>query len=146
MKKSESLITGFTLIELICVITIISIITLVAIPRFFNQTKSARVADLYKLNSSINIAAMMVRAEYISEGSNSSTSVTLNGKNITVVAGTGWPAATAAGIGNALSSISQFKPTYSGNVATWNFAKTITNCNVTYNSSTKKMTVTSTGC
>lgn len=53
---------GFTLIELIVVITIVGIMASIALPRFIAAQQDARVAKLLALNGSIRSAAALAHA------------------------------------------------------------------------------------
>jgi MSHA pilin protein MshA len=147
MNKPQS--RGFTLIELIVVVAIIAVLAAIAVPRFIAQTTNARSAALSGLSGAINSAVSLAEAEYITEGytsSSSATSITMNGTSVAVIAGTGRPAATSAGIASALQSISGFAGTYASGVATFDFSTPVTNCNLTYTASTGAVAITSSGC
>jgi MSHA pilin protein MshA len=146
MKKVNS---GFTLIELIIVIVILGILSAIAVPRFIAQTSNARISALQGLQGAIYSATMLGQAEYRAEGNSSSsaaTSITMDGTAVTVIAGTGRPAGTAAGIGTALQTFAGFVGTYAAAVATFNFTTPIANCLLTYADATGVVTLTTTSC
>jgi MSHA pilin protein MshA len=144
--------SGFTMIELIVVIVLIGILSAVAIPRFINQTSRARTAALNGLAGALNSAAGLAQAEYRAELNSSTataTSVNMDGQTVTVIAGSGYPDSTAAGIGTAIRTLSGFTPTYggTGTTVTYNFSSgTIASCNVVYTASTGLAAATTTGC
>lgn len=149
VKKRFS--TGFTLIELLTVIVIIGILVKIAVPRFLNQTTNSRIAALNGLAGAINAAVTLSRGQYFSVGNDSSstsTSTTMSGTTITVIAGTGRPAGTATGIGAALKSNTDFTATYSGGVATYKFTNNPPKgtCDLKYTASTGVTAITSTNC
>ncbi len=141
-KKS----TGFTLIELIIVIVIIGILSGIAIPRFINQTRNARIAALNGMAGAVNSAVMLAQAQYHAEGAISSP-VTMTGATVAVSTGVagGLPTGAVGGIGSALRTVSGFTPTY-GATTQWDFPTVIANCNVQYVAATGVVTVTTTGC
>ncbi len=141
--------SGFTMIELIVVIAIIGILAAIAIPRFITQTTNARIAALNGLTGAIQSAVALAQAEYVAEGNSSAsstTTATMNGTAVTVIAGTGRPAGSAAGIGTALQTLSGFTGTYAAGVATYDFSTAVTNCKLTYTDSTGVVAQTTSGC
>lgn len=98
MRTKQS---GFTLIELITVIVILGILSAVALPRFSNLESQARIATLDGLRGALLSAAALAHAQWLAEGSSGAT-VTMDGVNV-AVDGDGWPEATNAGIGSAIT-------------------------------------------
>jgi MSHA pilin protein MshA len=101
---------GFTLIELIIVITIVAILAAAALPRFINAQVDARIAKTNAIYGSIRSASALAKARceldlvLSAPAANCGTvtggpGVVMDGYTVTMVYG--YPAATAAGIGTA---------------------------------------------
>ena len=123
---------GFSLIELVVVITILGILAAFAVPRFASLEGQARLAATQALAGSVRSGAALAHALWLAQADPASTSVTMEGEAITIAYG--YPDAST--IDSTLVEYSGFKLTTSGDTAV--FAKesqpgtTIANCFVTY--------------
>ena len=124
---------GFTLIELVVVITILGILAAFAFPRFAALEVEARVAATEGLAGSIRAASALAHSLSIVKGLAPAAPVDMEGVAVTMV--DRYPAALAAGITAALQDITGFgTPTYVGTVATYNTdGGTAGNCTVVFN-------------
>ena len=78
---------GFTLIELVVVITILGILAAFAVPRFASLEGQARLAATQALAGSVRSGASLAHALWLAQGDPASTSVTMEGTAITMVNG-----------------------------------------------------------
>ncbi len=127
---------GFTLIELVVVITILGILAAFAVPKFITLDTSARTSTINGLAGSVRSAASLARG--MAMASQSTTTVTMEGSSVTLLYN--YPDATTTGIlaaVNTTTSGSDFTITAGASAsgtATWTKvgAPTPANCEVTY--------------
>jgi MSHA pilin protein MshA len=140
---------GFTLIELVVVITILGILAAFAVPRFASLEGQARIAATQALAGSVRSGAALSHALWLAQGDPASTSVTMEGQTITMA--NGYP--DAATVATTLADYSGFTVATG---ATAVFTKqspagaAIANCLVTYTPAAAggapTVTATTTGC
>jgi len=75
---------GFTLIELVVVITILGILAAFAIPKFISLDTQARVATVNALAGSVKSAAALARSLEMANGGAATASVTMEGQVVTM--------------------------------------------------------------
>jgi len=76
---------GFTLIELVVVITILGILSAFAVPRFIALQNNARSATIQSLQGSLRSASMLTHSMWLATGS--PASVAMEGATITMTNG-----------------------------------------------------------
>lgn len=147
----KKLRAGFTLIEFIIIIVVIAILAIVAIPRFMNLGTNAHSAAVDGMYGSVLATANLAHSMYLVAG-NHPTSIVMEGQTVTMV--NGYPAHTAAGIGNAIADATGFTQNTDAKTG-WDFkvsgASEPTACMVTYVQPTKNgnpptVTATKTNC
>lgn len=140
MKQKQ---TGFTLIELVVVITILGILTAVALPRFIGLQTQARAAKLQGFYGSMRAAAALAHANCIVDLAGlttpptcTSTAGTTNMDGSPVAMVNQYPAATSAGIVTAmqLNTLSDGVTITAGNPITIDISNAATpaNCRISY--------------
>lgn len=115
---------GFTLIELVVVITILGILAAFAIPRFVSLEVEARAAAIESLGGSVRSAAALSHALWLAQGG--PATVTVEGQSVAIT--DGYP--TTASIATTLADSTGF--TFAAGVWTKDGANTPANCSVTY--------------
>lgn len=123
---------GFSLIELVVVVTILGILAAFAVPRFASLEGQARLASTQALAGSVRSGAALAHALWLGQADPASTSVTMEGEPITMAFG--YP--DAAAIEGTLVEYTGFELTSAGGAAVFTkkaqSGEVIANCFVTY--------------
>jgi MSHA pilin protein MshA len=117
---------GFTLIELVVVITILGILAAFAIPRFTRMEGQARAATVEALAGSLRSSSALAHAMWLASGQ--LATVTLEG-GVVITMANGYP--NRATIDDTLSDLTGF--TYTANNGVFQRNGAPNTCRVTYN-------------
>jgi MSHA pilin protein MshA len=132
MKATQE--RGFTLIELVVVITILGILSAFAVPRFIALDTQARVATINGLAGSVKSAASLARGLAMANAAGASGTVTMEGQTITLNNYYPDSATIAKAVNSDNTNDFAFSPGTATTVSTWtkNNSPTPASCAVTY--------------
>jgi MSHA pilin protein MshA len=90
---------GFSLVEVVVVVTLVAMGTAFAVPRFTSLGNRTRASEVVALSASLREATLIAHTQFVASGS-TLRAAKLKGK--TVILKNGYPDATSGGIGNAV--------------------------------------------
>jgi MSHA pilin protein MshA len=121
---------GFTLIELVVVITILGILAAFAIPKFVALDQQARFATISGLGGSVKSAAALARSLAMATGN--PATVVMEGAAAPVTLAFNYPDGTATGIGAAVNTAIADFTFVAGTPAVWTKVGAPATCTVSY--------------
>jgi len=123
---------GFSLVEVVVVITMLGIISAFAIPRFTHLENDIRASEIVALSISLRSAAESAHAQYLKSGA-TLAAARLGGKPVRLK--NGYPDASSAGIQRAVADLSDFTSSLTATSVTYSKrgAPAAARCRVTYN-------------
>lgn len=107
VRKSEwAAARGFTLIEMVVVISLISILAAVALPRMMETYDNAHEAAIYGAGGAMASAVVLVRSQWVANGSSVAvTGVSGFGNDDVATSADGWPTDTGQGAGSSNNAV-----------------------------------------
>lgn len=134
---------GFSLIELVVVVTLVGILSAFAIPRFTRLENQVRASQVVALGATLRNAAETAHAQYLDSGASLSFA-TIAGKAVKLA--NGYPDASANGIRLAITDSSDFVTSWTLTSVTYSKtdAPSVARCAVTYHASPAATTAATT--